>query len=168
VYIIYTETKTVDIDNQSQIAEQGVSYKSIVPGQNSEHDLNEVFGEELSTNEVGSRKIYEYKSTSPVRNHQTVTENEKVIFIKEIVTAKDSITSGSIKTEHGEPPFKLYDKNSPNSSFYLFTYPGKGLAFIGHEDGTLLEIWYFPPTSITEFIANWANDYSFKKPRLIQ
>jgi len=167
-YVVYTETGRDNEDFQTEIADQGVGYKSIIPGVNSENELIEVFDNEISSEENDSRKVNEYESTSPVRHHQAIIENKKVSFIKEIISVNDALTSKDLKDEHGEPDFMLYDKTSPNSSYFLFVYPGKGLAYLGHEDGTLLEVWYFPPTNITDFINNWASDYSFEKPEPIQ
>jgi hypothetical protein len=168
IYVVYTETGSVQEKTQTEIKDQGVAYESIIPGEDSESELIETFGNEISSEETDSQKVNEYESTSPVRNHQAIIENEKVSFIKQIISVNDALTSKDLTDEHGIPEFMLYDKTSPNSSFFLFVYPGKGLAYLGHDDGTLLEVWYFPPTNITDFINKWANDYSFEMPPPIQ
>lgn len=153
---------------QTEIAENGAEYENIIPGKDSEDELKQAFGNELSSENIGTQKINEYKSTSPTRNHQAIIEDGKVSLIKEIVSMSDSLTAKDFKDEYGESPVMLYDKTDPNSSFFLFVYPGRGLAYLGHNDGTLLEVWYFPPTVISDFINNWATSYSLEKPRPIQ
>ncbi len=138
-------------------------YKSVIPGISTESDLNKILGTPVKTTIDGNRKLDEYKSTSELRLHNAVIENDKVIFIKEIISSYDTTKSSDLTSLYGEPPVKLYSK-FPNASFYLYVFPSNGIAYLGHTDGTLLEIWYFIPTTIQEFLSKWATEYSTSPP----
>ena len=142
----------------------GPSFKSIIPGISTEDEANEQLGGAKAQKQEGSKKILEYKSTSPIRQHQLTVEETRVVFVKEIVSANDNKKAQDLKQEYGEPPYTLFNQSSYNSSFSLFVYPEKGFAYLGHEDGTLLEIWYFPPTIIDELLKQWSQNYSFEMP----
>lgn len=140
---------------------QRASYKSIVPGVSTEADLTKLLGTPIKTTINGSQKTDLFKSTSELRNHIAIVQGENVSFFKEIVSAHDTTTAKDIIDIYGAPPNTLYSK-LPNSTFNLYVYPANGIAYLGHTDGTLLEIWYFQPTSIGEFITTWGTDYSFQ------
>lgn len=141
-----------------------VSYKSITPGTSSESQLNKDLGTPINKKEDNGQTILEFKSTNQYRNNEAIVENGKVVFIKEIVNFEDNKKSDSITKVNGQAPYTLYE-SKPNSSFNLYVYPNKGLAYLGHPDGTLLEVWYFVPVStIQDFVSKWGKDYSFNKP----
>jgi hypothetical protein len=142
----------------TQVA-QTASYNNIFPGVSTESDLNKSLGAPLKTTISGNIKTDEYKSTSELRHHIAIIQGEKVSFIKEIVSAHDTTTATSITNIYGKAPKILYGKSS-NSTFNLYIYPSNGIAYLGHADGTLLEIWYFQPTSFEDFVSKWGQDYS--------
>jgi hypothetical protein len=135
------------------------SYKSVIPGVSTEDFLNEVLGTPVKTTIDGNKLLNEYKSTSELRFHSAVIENGRVIFIKEIVSSRDSTKASSVMESYNSAPNTLYSKSS-NASFDLYVYPTNGIAYLGHKDGTLLEIWYFEPTTIGNFLNTWGSDYS--------
>lgn len=137
---------------------QTASFKSIVPGISSESDLNKALGTPLKTTTQGGQTIDEYKSTSQYRNTIAIIQNGKVYLIKEVVSATDTTKADYITNTYGVAPNVLYE-NSPNSTFNLYVYPANGIAYLGHKDGTLQEIWYFQPTTIDNFKTLWASDY---------
>jgi len=143
-------------------APKTASYKDIIPGVATEEELNKILGTPLRTTIDGSEKTDEYKSTSELRHHIAIIQSGKVVFIKEIVSAHDTIKSPNIVSIYGTAPNILYNKY-PNSTFDLYVYPANGIAYLGHKDGGLLEIWYFQPTTIGNFITTWGKDYSLSK-----
>lgn len=138
---------------------QIASFKSITPGISTELDLNKILGTPVKTVISGNEKIDEYKSTSELRLHSAIIENGKVVFIKEIISANDTTTASSITDIYGKAQNILYSK-LPNSTFNLYAYPSNGIAYLGHADGTLLEIWYFQPTTVDNLLQTRATDYS--------
>ncbi len=139
---------------------EAVNFNSIAPGVSTEETVIEQLGEPLSVTEEGLEKTLEYQSTSPTRKHEVTVEEAHVSFIKEIVSINDDTRAEDLIRLYGNPSARLYQKNDPQFAFSLYVYPEKGLAYLGHEDGTLLEIWYFPTTSLGGFISKYAPGYS--------
>ncbi len=137
-------------------------FKSLIPGVSTEDQVATALGRPVSSKTIDNQKISDYRSTNQYRFHEVVFTNGKAILIKEIVNSTDNKEADSIKTILGEPDYTLYSKLE-NDPFNLYVYPEKGLAYIGHPDGTLLEIWYFESTTIENFIADWGQDYSATK-----
>lgn len=142
---------------------QIASFKNITPGVSSEADLNKVLGTPIKTTVQGNTKTDEYKSTAQFRNSIAIIQNGTVFLIKEVISATDTTTASSITSVYGAAPYTLYEK-FPNSTFRLYVYPANGIAYLGHTDGTLQEIWYFVPTSIENFETTWASDYLTSPP----
>ncbi len=142
----------------------GTNYKSVIPGKSSEKEVIDKLGDPINTKTEANKKTLEYKSTSPYLPNQVTMENNTVSLIKEIVTLEDNISSQSLKEKYGEPPYKLFDQTSESSTFFLFVYTEPGIAYLGHEDGTVIEIWYFQPTTLQVFIQKYAPTYSINPP----
>ncbi len=164
IYLITTSQQGTEEPPTEEPPTETASFNSIAPGVSTEKTVREQFGEPLSVTEKGLKKTLEYESSSLTRRHQVTVEETQVLFIKEIVSINDDKRSPDLVQKYGIPTSVLYNKTSPNDTFPLYVYPEKGLAYLGHEDGTLIEIWYFPPTSIDEFINKWAQNYSLEKP----
>lgn len=132
------------------------AYQKIVPGVSSKNDVISLLGEPLTEEE----NTIEYKSSSPNFNHQITLDQEKVSFIKEIITLKEKKSSKDITNVYGVPKKMLFGPDAA-AGFYLFVYPENGIAYVGHpESGLLLEIWYFPPTNMEDFISKYTQGYS--------
>lgn len=132
------------------------AYQKIVPGVSSKSDVISLLGEPLT----GEGNTIEYKSSSPNFNHQITLDQEKVSFVKEIITLKEKKNSKDIANVYGVPKKMLFGPDA-EAGFYLFVYPENGIAYVGHpESGLLLEIWYFPPTNMESFISKYTQGYS--------
>lgn len=139
------------------------SYNSITPGVNTKTDLDRLLGSPLRTIKQEDQTRLEYKSTNVNRPHIAFERNGVVELIKEIVNSTDKKTVSDIVSVYGEPTHTLYSKN-PNNTYNLYVYSQNGIAYLAHADGTLLEIWYFIPMTIEDFVKNWAPDYSESTP----
>lgn len=158
------ETKLTEIPPSSPPTSNVASYKSLIPGESTENDVNNLLGYPVKVDQTDSVKIAEYKSTNPYRNHIVEFENKQISLIKEVVNKEDNKNADSIKSKYGLAPYILYNQY-PTSTFNLYVYPKNGIAYLGHEDGTLLEIWYFKPIEIDEFINKWGKGYGKEKPK---
>jgi hypothetical protein len=134
-------------------------YKSIVPGKSTLDEVNDLLGFPIEQNEENGKTIAEYESSSKYRNNVITVQNGVTTLIKEIVTATDNKKAESVTGVYGTAPHRLYEQK-PSSTFDLYVYPNNGIAYLGHEDGTLLEIWYFQPTTIETFSNSWGQGYS--------
>jgi hypothetical protein len=142
---------------------QEASFGSITPGIATQNDVNKILGMPLKTTQQQGQTINEYKSSVNLLPHTAYFTNNTLTVFKEIVSSVDKKDSSSITNIYGVAPNVLYSK-SPNSSFNLYVYPSNGLAYIGHVDGTLLETWYFQPTTIENFMSKLAPDYLLSPP----
>jgi hypothetical protein len=132
------------------------TYDSITPGVSTIDDVTSKLGKPINTDP----NSLEFKSLSPNRNNQVNINQGVVSLVKEIITLKDTRRTTDITKTYGLAQKTLYGPDA-GAGFYLFVYPENGIAYIGHpEAGLLLEIWYFPPTNLSNFKASYADNYS--------
>jgi hypothetical protein len=145
---------------------EGAIFENLKPGVSTLDDVVAQFGTSDKETATGSSKILEYESKNPNFNNEFKITDDKVDFIKQIVTMQEGITVKSINEEYGIYRNILYGPLSQNG-FHLYAYPDKGIAYIGNQNADIvLEIWYFPPTTIEQFMSLYAQDYSERyKPR---
>lgn len=135
------------------------TYKNIVPGTSTEKDVTSVWGRPVTSETSNGQTVSDYRSTNQYRFHQVIYTNGTAKLLKEIVNSNDNINSDYITGTYGTTKYKLYEKY-PHSSFNLYVYPTNGIAYLGHVDGTVKEIWYFEPTTFDNFVSLWAQDFS--------
>lgn len=138
-----------------------VDFNEIIPGKTSLDRINELLGKPLSSTTSGDLNISNYKSTNQYRNHKVYSKDGLAELVVEEIINKNK-TVKDIQKIYGVAPVSLFSK-SPSSAFKLYVYSDKGIAYLGHQDGTILEIWYFIPTTVDDFITKWGSDYS-KEP----
>ena len=136
-------------------------FNEIIPGKTSLERINELLGNPLSSTVSGEINVSSYKSTNQYRNHKVYSKDGLAeLVVEEIING--SKTANDIRKIYGIAPEMLYEKTL-SSVFNLYIYPSNGIAYLGHEDGGIFEIWYFVPTNINDFITKWGSDYS-KEP----
>lgn len=140
----------------------GPSYKSITPGKSDKNELINKLGNPIKQSQTDDNLLtLDYASNSPNRNEKFILEDSKVALIKEIVTLKDIKTKQDITRVYGAADYILYGPDVA-AGFYLYVYPDKGIAFIGKKESDLiLEVWYFVPTSLSQFQSKLAKNYTF-------
>ena len=139
------------------------TFKSLVPGISTPDQVAEQLGKPVSTKTVNGETISQYKSTNQYRFNEVIYTNGSAQLIKEIVNSNDNINADYVTNVYGVAPYMFYNTLS-NNHFNLYVYPQNGIAYLGHTDGTLLEIWYFQPTTIDDFVKTWADGYSLTPP----
>lgn len=150
------------IQNQTNISSEVATFKDIAPGNTyKEEDINKILGIPVSSTLSGEVKINNYPSSNEYRTNDIEFINGEVDFIKEVVNLDDNRTAEDIRKIYGVTEYILYE-NVSDSYFNLYVYPKNGIAYLGHNDGTILEIWYFNPTEINTFKSKWASNYSNK------
>lgn len=138
----------------------GANYRNLTPGISSKEEVVKKLGEPLKTGLENGTETLEYNSNNPNLNNKFFINNGVLSLVKEIVTLKDKIKIPSIKEKYGDPVYTLFGPGS-TIGFYLYIYPDKGFAYVGHEkSGLIKEIWYFPPTNFESFRKNYAPEYS--------
>lgn len=168
IIIVFTyvfQNKKVNTTNnenlQTTTSNKIANFNEILPGETRIDRINELLGEPVESTQEGKLLIQEYKTSNQYRNNKIIINNETIeLIIEEIIN--DSIKSNDIRKVYGIAPHTLYQK-IPSSVFNLYVYPNNGIAYLGHEDETVLEVWYFKPTDIDDFINTWAYKYQREK-----
>jgi hypothetical protein len=133
-----------------------VDYNNVHPGYDDRNSIIKKLGEPLNNRNT---RILEFRSSAPGKPHFVELDDNTVSIIRETIDKVDNIEIDDITSKHGEPEHILYDSRSLGG-FYLFVYPQKGLAYVGHpESGILLEIWYFKPMNYEAFKKRHARGY---------
>lgn len=136
------------------------SWQGITPGKTTADELRSQLGQPQEI----SDKTYLYPSTNQFRPNEVVLKDDRVSLIKEKIIGKEKVFS-DFTIKFGEPEAVLYGPDSP-AGFYLHLFLKNGLAVLANsEGGTVLEVWYFSPTSLSEFITEWGTGYSQSRPR---
>ncbi len=136
-------------------------WKNFQPGKTTKSEVVNQLGEPKTETKINGNILDSFSSESPVRLHQVIFDNQNVSQVfKKIMTANDKATPKDIIQIYGDTTNILYGIDAING-IYLYVYPDKGIAYVGNnQSNTLFEIWYFTPTSLDNFMKNWASDYS--------
>jgi hypothetical protein len=154
--VIFISQRSRDVD-LTPPPSAGASYKSITPGESTREGVLDELGSPINSPESNTLM---YESTNPNLSNEINLTEDRVTLIKEIVSPSDNKTTEDVTTVYGESPHVLYGPDS-TFGFYLYIYPDKGIAYLGHfDEPVLLEIWYFPPTTYNNFKNTWAKQYS--------
>jgi len=138
---------------------QIAKYKDISTGEEFNEDkINNLLGFPTESTSSGEVKINKYRSSNEYRTNEIMIENNEVDFIREVVNPDDNKNSNDIRKIYGISNVILYEKYS-DSILDLYVYPNNGIAYLGHIDGGIFEIWYFKPTDIDSFIEKYAQNY---------
>ena len=146
----------------SPFSNKVADYNSIQPGKSNVDEINNLLGFPVEQSAADGKITAEYSSSNEFRNNIITIQNGVATLIREVVNTSDNKRAQDIINEFGQAPYRLY-KQKANEYFDLYVYPANGIAYLGHEDGTLLEIWYFESTTIENFVTKWATDYSIQK-----
>lgn len=134
----------------------GEAWSEILPGKSTKEDVVKKLGEPISTTENSLL----YKSTSATRNNQITLNANQVELVKQMVTPQDKITTQTLIQKYGIGTNVLYGPDSPNG-INLFVYVNRGFAYLGNPiTESVIEIWYYPPTTLENFNNKYAQEYS--------
>lgn len=157
VFLISKNKKTTSVIPQTSIA----SWNGLIPGTSSEKTVID----KLGPPEKQAGSLLYFKSKSPARKHEVIINNSTADFFKEIVAVSEKRTSEEITSVYGSTQQVLYGPDAVNG-YYLFVYPDHGIAYLGNPiTKSMLEVWYFSPLTLDQFITKWATGYSKQMPR---
>lgn len=157
LYLAIFSRKKIQV---TPIPKTGASYKNLTPGVSTQKDLTDSQGNPIKEIQQGNTTTLEYASQNPNFNNQFLIQQGTVNLIKQIVAPADNINISVLNQKYGNYDNVLYGTGSSNG-FNLYVYPGKGIAYIGNQQtGDVTETWYFPPTTLDNFKALYASDYS--------
>lgn len=162
-FIIISILNTQNKESQKDLnptSKLPISFNEIVPGETTKQDVTSKMGEPLKDLTATDSGTLYYKSSVTTLNNHIIIRDGTVALIKEIVSFKDTKKVSDIVKIYGLSQYSLFGADSVGGS-KLYIYPDKGIAYIGKPKfDTLSEIWYFSPTTIEDFRARWAQNYS--------
>jgi outer membrane protein assembly factor BamE (lipoprotein component of BamABCDE complex) len=141
---------------------------NIVPGKFTEDEVIRKLGKPSSTLISGSKKTLFYISNNPNIDHEIEILDNKVNIIRKQVTEKDNIKKKDLLDKYGTPEYLLYGPIY-TARIVLYAYPNRGLAFLASENSDfVLNIWYFIPTDLDNFIKKYAQEYSLETSKIME
>lgn len=140
---------------KKETAPEAPSWRGVVPGETSTDSLLKNLGAPQSQKQAGDQTLLEYPRPGLARPNEVIVENNTVELVKEKVSGKK--LSG-FKAQYGEPEGEYWGPEK-EAGFKVFVYPQTGLAVVASlGDGAVLEVWYFKPTTLNQFLATWGKD----------
>lgn len=139
--------------NRQEPPLQGAPWQGdIYAGRTTLQGLESKLGPPPQTSEKDGELVYLYSSTSEYRPHQVEFSGNTISIIKEQVIAAEKGKLTDYLQEYGQPEAEIF---GPHGSFAPGHFWGKDglLVFAGQFDGTIVEIWYFAPTTLQNFLS---------------
>lgn len=124
----------------------------IAPGHTTFEELKKTIGQPLDAVTENSKIIYSYPTTNEKRPTKIEAEVGVVQQIQEPVIANEKGTLFEYISKFGEPEKVIYGEHgfAAPANFW----GSKGIIVFGNPlSGLIVEIWYFPPTSLDDFLA---------------
>ncbi len=131
----------------------GVKWQNgIIPGQTTITELTKALGSPEKTESTAGATLYFYPTSNKNRPDQLEIRNDKVQIIKEPVIAKEKGTLNDFIQQLGQPEAILYGQHGLAAPGNF--WGSKGIMVFGNSySGLVVEIWYFPPTTLSQFLA---------------
>ena len=147
---------------ETEPVKKQANYQNLTPGTSTKDQTIEKLGNPVK--EEGNGTILKFTSSAQGKPHEVLMEENIVFLIIETVTLNDQKTVSDVKKEFGEPKDVLYGPRY-TAGFNLYVYPKNGIAYVGqNESDVLLEVWYFPPTTLEDFNMRFAPKYTETPP----
>jgi len=142
------------------------SWQGITPGTTTTEDLKKQLGEPLKTTQINGKNVYLYPSdTENWENEVTVTDEQKVETIKRYFPSKEENYTSFIN-QYGPYDYEFFGP-SYQAGFSVFVFLNKGVVVVANKESDLvLEVWYFQPTTLEEFLSLLGKDLSQTPPKL--
>lgn len=129
-----------------------VAWKNnIIAGTTTTAELQQKLGQPQQVEQEEGKLTYLYPSTNKYRPHQVEIRQEKVAIIKEQIIGSEKGKLADYLALYGQPETLVFGQHG---SFAPGHFWGEsGLVVFGNKnDGTIIEIWYFKPTSLDDFL----------------
>lgn len=164
IFLVFLAVIFAPRNNQNGSSSQTLSvlgFFGIKPGETKKSDVISKLGQPVSETKRTTTTIDEFKSASLNRTHEIIFDTSNIVRIsKQVITAGDKTSVSDIVKIYGETKNVLYGDDSVNG-VDLYVYPDKGIAILANlNSNTLFEVWYFAPTTMDQFTANFATGYS--------
>lgn len=124
---------------------------NIYAGKTPKNELESALGSPTEIKEEQDKEIYLYPSTNKNRLHEIEITNSTVNIIKEQVISKEKGKLKDYIQNYGQYEAEFFGKHGTFAPGFFWGKNGI-LVFANKNDGIIVEIWYFAPTSTTDFL----------------
>lgn len=136
----------------------GMSWKGIVPGETQMSQLKDILGEPESVSQIENQTLFSFTANNGGPPDRIISENDVVGIIKEHYFEGKNLAS--FVGEYGQPEAEFWGEYK-TVGFKTYVFPGKGIALVANQnDGGVIQIWYFKPTTLGEFLSRWGQELS--------
>lgn len=134
------------------------SWKGVVPGETQTAQLTNILGIPENSSQERSQITFSFRADDGGPPDRIISENNVVGIIKEHYFEGKNLTS--FIEEYGQPEAEFWGEYK-TVGFKTYVFPGKGIALVANQnDGGVIQIWYFKPTTISEFLLKWGQGLS--------
>jgi len=126
-------------------------WKGIFIGKSTQRDVENKLGKPLSTETQDNKTTYNYPTQNQYRQDQVVFQNQITNLVKEQVINNEKGKLPDYINKYGQPDSTLFGSHGTIAPGRFWGRQGL-LVFAGQYDGTIIEIWYFKPTTIEAFL----------------
>lgn len=126
--------------------------KDIFAGTTTRNELESKLGAPTKIEERGDGTSYFYSSTDQFRSHEIEITNDVINLIKEQVPDQNKGELSDYIQKYGQPEAVLFGPHGTFSPGHFWGQTGL-LVFANKFDGTIVEIWYFKPATLEDFLS---------------
>lgn len=135
----------------------------IYPGNTNVQQLESTLGQPQATREENGQIKYFYSSGNEFLPHEVSLSNNTVSIIKEQVIGTEKGNLDDYRQKFAPEENKIFGEHGTAAPGYFWGQRGI-LVFANQFDGTIMEIWYFEPTTISRFLSSYP-ELSLQEPR---
>lgn len=125
----------------------------IYAGTTTKEQLKSILGPPIKIEGEGGQISYFYPSTNNLRPHKVEFLENTVGVIKEQVIGNEKGDLADYLQKLGQPEAVLFGPHGTFAPGHFWSSKGI-LVFANKFDSTIIEIWYFAPTNLDEFLSN--------------
>lgn len=134
------------------------SWKGIVPGETQTSQLKDVLGEPEGVSQVENQTVFSFGTDDGGPPDRIISENNIVGIIKEHYFEEKNLAS--FIEGYGQPEAEFWGEYK-TVGFKTYVFPKNGIALIANPNGgVVIQIWYFKPTTLGEFLSRWGQELS--------
>ena len=127
------------------------TWKGLVPGQSTKNEIEKKLGQPSETSLQDGKELLRYPSSNQFRKDTLVLENNQLSLVKEEVINKEKGNLKDYLQRFGKPDLEGYGPYS-EAGFKVYVFAKDGVAVVANPvDGTIIQMWYFKPTTLTVF-----------------
>lgn len=135
---------------------QQTPWQNIFAGTTTKSELLSILGPPIKSETKDDAEIYYYPTENQFRPNTIEFEEDKVSRVKEQILATQNANLSQFIATNGQPEAILYGHYGTIAPGHFWGQLGL-LVFAGQNEGIVLEIWYFSPTNLEEFLLTNSN-----------